>query len=137
MQDRRRRREFACPPARWCPCSYISCVFTSVFSCLSEFGDPRHFEQTASSNHPVFGNWDFILKEVMFRRRIPFVDVFFATLVGVAGGVYIFSPVFAPQPEPKASEQQNQDVPQKPKETDLYISPLQGNTSQTETKRST
>ncbi|XP_021441938.2 protein PIGBOS1 [Oncorhynchus mykiss] len=33
----------------------------------------------------------------MFRRRIPFAQIAFATVLGVAGGVYIYRPIFEPQ----------------------------------------
>ncbi|XP_036400511.1 protein PIGBOS1 [Megalops cyprinoides] len=32
----------------------------------------------------------------MFRRRIPFNQITMATLLGVAGGVYIYRPIFEP-----------------------------------------
>ncbi|XP_074522367.1 protein PIGBOS1 [Halichoeres trimaculatus] len=47
----------------------------------------------------------------MFRRRIPFTQVAFATLLGVAGGVYIYRPSF--EPVLKNSGQKNQDEPKK------------------------
>ncbi|XP_060895023.1 protein PIGBOS1 [Labrus mixtus] len=50
----------------------------------------------------------------MFHRRIPFTQLAFATLLGVAGGVYIYRPYF----ELKPSGQKNQDVPKKHNETD-------------------
>lgn len=55
-------------------------------------------------------------KEVMFRRRLPFTQIAFATVLGVAGGVYIYKPYF--QQEPKTSEEKNLDVPKKQNETD-------------------
>ncbi|XP_029317205.1 protein PIGBOS1 [Cottoperca gobio] len=54
----------------------------------------------------------------MFRGRLPFSQIVFATLLGVAGGVYVFKPVFEPLAVRKTSEQQNQNVPEKQKETD-------------------
>ncbi|XP_022072470.1 protein PIGBOS1 [Acanthochromis polyacanthus] len=52
----------------------------------------------------------------MFRRRMPFTQLAFATVLGVAGGFYIYRPYF--ETVPKTSGQQNQDVPKKQKETD-------------------
>ncbi|XP_072237350.1 protein PIGBOS1 [Leuresthes tenuis] len=59
-------------------------------------------------------DWDSSLKEVMFRRRLPFAQLAIATLLGVLGGVYIYRPYFEPLPK----IQQNQDVPKKQNETD-------------------
>ncbi|XP_037648267.1 protein PIGBOS1 isoform X2 [Sebastes umbrosus] len=52
----------------------------------------------------------------MFRRRIPFSQIALATVLGVAGGIYIYKPYF--EPGLKTSGQQNQDVPKKQNETD-------------------
>ncbi|XP_040895982.1 protein PIGBOS1 [Toxotes jaculatrix] len=52
----------------------------------------------------------------MFRQRIPFTQIAFATLLGVAGGIYIYRPYF--DLVPKTSGQQHQDVPKKQNETD-------------------
>ncbi|XP_038558120.1 protein PIGBOS1 [Micropterus salmoides] len=52
----------------------------------------------------------------MFRRRIPFTQMAFATLLGVAGGIYIYRPYF--EPVLKTSGQQNQDVPKQQDESD-------------------
>ncbi|GAA6227824.1 protein PIGBOS1 [Lates japonicus] len=69
----------------------------------------------------------------MLRRRIPFTQMAFATLLGVAGGVYIYRPYF--EPVLKSSGQQDQDVPKKLDVTDSNDSSLPGNTSQTETRK--
>ncbi|XP_034045630.1 protein PIGBOS1 [Thalassophryne amazonica] len=45
----------------------------------------------------------------MFRRRIPFIDMVFASLVGVAAGIYIYRPYF--EELSKISRKQKQDVP--------------------------
>ncbi|XP_071766408.1 protein PIGBOS1 [Centroberyx gerrardi] len=45
----------------------------------------------------------------MFRQRIPFTQMAIATMLGVAGGVYIYRPYF--EPLQKSPGQQNQDVP--------------------------
>ncbi|KAF3686403.1 Protein PIGBOS1 [Channa argus] len=45
----------------------------------------------------------------MFRRRIPLTQMAFATLLGVAGGFYIYRPYF--EPLSKALGHQHQDVP--------------------------
>ncbi|KAF1392891.1 hypothetical protein PFLUV_G00032740 [Perca fluviatilis] len=66
-------------------------------------------------DHLVFQHLDFISKDVMFRRRVPFSQIALATLLGVAGGIYIYRPYFEPV---QTSRQQNQDVPKKPNETD-------------------
>ncbi|XP_051236279.1 protein PIGBOS1 [Dicentrarchus labrax] len=50
----------------------------------------------------------------MFRRRIPFSQIAFVTLLGVVGGIYIYRPYF--DTALKTSAQQN--VPKKPSETD-------------------
>ncbi|XP_069030039.1 protein PIGBOS1 [Embiotoca jacksoni] len=52
----------------------------------------------------------------MFRRRLSFTQLAFATVLGVAGGIYIYRPYF--EPVLKTPEQQNQDVPTKQTETD-------------------
>ncbi|XP_051580315.1 protein PIGBOS1 [Myxocyprinus asiaticus] len=39
----------------------------------------------------------------MFRRRIPFNQIAFATLVGVVGGVYVYRPLFEPPRKPPAA----------------------------------
>ncbi|XP_049455676.1 protein PIGBOS1 [Epinephelus fuscoguttatus] len=51
----------------------------------------------------------------MFRRRLPFTQIAFATLLGVVGGIYIYRPVFEPQLN---TSEQNQDVPKKQNESD-------------------
>ncbi|XP_043072623.1 protein PIGBOS1 [Puntigrus tetrazona] len=43
----------------------------------------------------------------MFRRRIPFNQVAFATLVGVVGGVYIYRPLFEPPRKPPSAPDQD------------------------------
>ncbi|XP_022601238.1 protein PIGBOS1 [Seriola dumerili] len=67
----------------------------------------------------------------MFRRRVPFTQMAFATLLGVAGGIYIYRPYF--DPVPKNSGQQNEGMTKKQNETDNNSS-LSGNTSQTEAR---
>ncbi|XP_068432531.1 protein PIGBOS1 [Clinocottus analis] len=52
----------------------------------------------------------------MFGRRVPFSQIAFVTLLGVASGVYIYKPSF--EPVLKTSGQQNQDVPKKQNGTD-------------------
>ncbi|XP_054466661.1 protein PIGBOS1 [Anoplopoma fimbria] len=52
----------------------------------------------------------------MFRRRMPFTQIALATVLGVAGGIYIYRPYFEPVLKP--SGQQNLDVPKKKNETD-------------------
>ncbi|KAF7660581.1 hypothetical protein LDENG_00279230 [Lucifuga dentata] len=52
----------------------------------------------------------------MFRRRIPFTQMAFAALLGVAGGIYIYRPCF--EPVQKTLEQENQDVPKKENQKD-------------------
>ncbi|XP_039994632.1 protein PIGBOS1 [Xiphias gladius] len=52
----------------------------------------------------------------MFRRRIPFTQMAFATLLGVAGGLYIYRPYF--EPVPKSSGRQNVGESKKQNETD-------------------
>ncbi|XP_032369958.1 protein PIGBOS1 [Etheostoma spectabile] len=51
----------------------------------------------------------------MFRRRVPFSQVALATLLGVAGGIYIYRPYFEPV---QTLRQQNQDVPNKQNKED-------------------
>ncbi|XP_078105542.1 protein PIGBOS1 [Sander vitreus] len=51
----------------------------------------------------------------MFRRRVPFSQIALATLLGVAGGIYIYRPYFELV---QTSRQQNQDVPKKQNESD-------------------
>lgn len=51
----------------------------------------------------------------MFRRRIPFTQIAFTTLLGVVGGIYIYRPYF--EPDVKTPEEQREDVPKKPSET--------------------
>ncbi|XP_042265489.1 protein PIGBOS1 [Thunnus albacares] len=58
----------------------------------------------------------------MFRRRIPFTQIAFATILGVGGGIYIYKPCF--EPELKTSGQKNQDVPKKQNETEGNSSSL-------------
>ncbi|XP_019126039.1 protein PIGBOS1 [Larimichthys crocea] len=50
----------------------------------------------------------------MFRRRIPFSQMAFVTLLGVCGGIYIYKPYF----EQHTAGQQKQHVPKKDNETD-------------------
>uniref|UniRef100_A0AAY4EI40 Protein PIGBOS1 n=1 Tax=Denticeps clupeoides TaxID=299321 RepID=A0AAY4EI40_9TELE len=39
----------------------------------------------------------------MLRRRIPFHQIAFATLLGVAGGIYVYRPMFEPpRPNPES-----------------------------------
>lgn len=40
----------------------------------------------------------------MFRRRIPFTQIAFTTLLGVVGGIYIYRPYF--EPDVKTPEEQ-------------------------------
>lgn len=56
-----------------------------------------------------------ILKEAMIRRRIPFMQIAFVTLIGVGGGVYIYRPYFVNNM--KTPVEQNQNVPKKQSET--------------------
>ncbi|XP_069379640.1 protein PIGBOS1 [Paralichthys olivaceus] len=51
----------------------------------------------------------------MFRRRVPFTQMAFAMLLGVAGGLYIYRPYF--EPVLKTSRQQNQGEAKKDNET--------------------
>ncbi|XP_014267502.1 protein PIGBOS1 [Maylandia zebra] len=52
----------------------------------------------------------------MFRRRLPFTQLAFATMLGVAGGIYIYRPYF--ETVPKTSGEQIQDKPKKENELD-------------------
>uniref|UniRef100_A0A7N8XCC9 Protein PIGBOS1 n=2 Tax=Mastacembelus armatus TaxID=205130 RepID=A0A7N8XCC9_9TELE len=52
----------------------------------------------------------------MLRRRIPFTQMALATMLGVAGGVYIYRPYF--EQVPRTSQQKKQDDPKKPNETE-------------------
>ncbi|XP_024151501.1 protein PIGBOS1 [Oryzias melastigma] len=52
----------------------------------------------------------------MFRQRLPFTQLVLATLLGVAGGLYIYKPYF--EPAQKISGQENTDVPQKQNKMD-------------------
>ncbi|XP_030578178.1 protein PIGBOS1 [Archocentrus centrarchus] len=52
----------------------------------------------------------------MFRRRLSFGQLAFATVLGVAGGIYIYSPYF--ESAPKTSGQQIQEEPKKQNERD-------------------
>ncbi|XP_035483374.2 protein PIGBOS1 [Scophthalmus maximus] len=52
----------------------------------------------------------------MLRRKIPFSQIAFVTLLGVAGGIYIYRPYF--DPVLKISGQKNQGEPKKENETD-------------------
>nr|XP_061796422.1 protein PIGBOS1 [Nerophis lumbriciformis] len=45
----------------------------------------------------------------MFRRNIPFTQMAFAALLGVAGGFYIYRPLFHETGQ-KTTTQPNQDV---------------------------
>ncbi|XP_051952652.1 protein PIGBOS1 [Xyrauchen texanus] len=50
----------------------------------------------------------------MFRRRIPFHQIAFATLVGVVGGMYVYRPFFElPRKPPSAP---NEDLKPDPEE---------------------
>lgn len=46
----------------------------------------------------------------MFRRRIPFTQMALATVLGVAGGVYIYKPFFEPRQKIKDLEEPSQDM---------------------------
>lgn len=50
----------------------------------------------------------------MLRRRIPFTQIAFATLLGVVGGIYIYKPYFEPLQD--TSKPQMQNVPKKENE---------------------
>lgn len=50
----------------------------------------------------------------MIRRRIPFTQIAFVTLIGVGGGVYIYRPYFVNNM--KTPVEQNQNVPKKQSE---------------------
>ncbi|XP_024858633.1 protein PIGBOS1 [Kryptolebias marmoratus] len=52
----------------------------------------------------------------MFRRRLTFPQLALATVLGVAGGVYVYKPYFVQSA--KNLEQQKQDVQKKQKGTD-------------------
>lgn len=52
----------------------------------------------------------------MFRRRLPFTQLAFATMLGVAGGIYIYRPYL--ETVPKTSGEQIQDKPKKENELD-------------------
>ncbi|XP_068168057.1 protein PIGBOS1 [Antennarius striatus] len=52
----------------------------------------------------------------MLRSRIPFSQVVFATLLGVCGGVYIYTPFFVP--EQKTSGQEIHDTQKTQSESD-------------------
>lgn len=55
----------------------------------------------------------------MIRRRIPFTQIAFVTLIGVGGGVYIYRPYFVNRM--KTPVEQNQNVAKKESETWLPI----------------
>ncbi|CAL9701836.1 unnamed protein product [Knipowitschia caucasica] len=58
---------------------------------------------------------------IRHRIRIPFTQVVFATLLGVAGGFYIYKPSFEPLLTPKEAtptNQLNSEVPKKQDEKD-------------------
>lgn len=55
----------------------------------------------------------------MIRRRIPFTQIAFVTLIGVGGGVYIYRPYFVNNM--KTPVEQNQNVPKKQSEPWLLI----------------
>lgn len=55
----------------------------------------------------------------MIRRRIPFTQIAFVTLIGVGGGVYIYRPYFVNNM--KTQVEQNQNVPKKQSDTWLLI----------------
>ncbi|XP_029935549.1 protein PIGBOS1 isoform X2 [Myripristis murdjan] len=80
-------------------------------------------------------DWDSTLRETMFRRRIPFAQMAFATVLGVAGGVYIYRPYF--EPLQKSSGQQNQDVSKNLSQSEENQSSLAENLEQAEARRST
>ncbi|XP_029112332.1 protein PIGBOS1 [Scleropages formosus] len=46
----------------------------------------------------------------MFRRRIPFHQIAMATILGVAGGLYIYKPVFETPNTNLNSPRQNKKV---------------------------
>ncbi|XP_020570059.1 protein PIGBOS1 [Oryzias latipes] len=52
----------------------------------------------------------------MFRQRLPFTQLLLATVLGVAGGLYIYKPYF--EPVQKISGQEDTDVPKKQNKTD-------------------
>lgn len=52
----------------------------------------------------------------MFRKRLPFTQLAFVTMLGVAGGIYIYRPYF--ETVPKTSGEQIQDKPKKENELD-------------------
>ncbi|XP_029935556.1 protein PIGBOS1 isoform X3 [Myripristis murdjan] len=93
--------------------------------------------QLGSSQDPVPQkiDWDSTLRETMFRRRIPFAQMAFATVLGVAGGVYIYRPYF--EPLQKSSGQQNQDVSKNLSQSEENQSSLAENLEQAEARRST
>lgn len=68
-----------------------------------------------SGSFGVFLDLDSSSKEVMFRRRLTFSQLAFATVLGVAGGVYIYKPYFI---QPVKNLQQNQDASKKREGTD-------------------
>ncbi|CAJ1049172.1 protein PIGBOS1 isoform X1 [Xyrichtys novacula] len=83
----------------------------SVFEVIKET-----LTKAASLDLLVSYQWHFTLTEDMFRRRIPFTQMAFATLLGVAGGVYIYRPFF--EPLLKSPGQENQDKPKKHEQAD-------------------
>ncbi|XP_054626617.1 protein PIGBOS1 [Dunckerocampus dactyliophorus] len=49
----------------------------------------------------------------MFRQKIPFTQVAFAAVLGVAGGFYIYRPYYDTVTTISTQQQQNQDMTQK------------------------
>ncbi|XP_041917618.1 protein PIGBOS1 [Alosa alosa] len=55
----------------------------------------------------------------MFRRRIPLNEIALATLLGVAGGIYVYKPMFGLPKKPQTAElqevtKQENGIPDKP-----------------------
>lgn len=65
---------------------------------------------------PVVHSWKPKLGEDMYRRRIPFTNVVFATVLGIGSAVYIYKPYFDQNLTTK--RQQNEDVLKKQSEVD-------------------
>ncbi|XP_076012051.1 protein PIGBOS1 [Genypterus blacodes] len=61
----------------------------------------------------------------MFRGRIPFTQMAFATLLGFGGGIYIYRPLFGPVQ--KLVGQHDQDEPNTEEQTDTNNSALPKN----------
>ena len=47
----------------------------------------------------------------MIGHRVPFTSIAFATVLGVAGGVYIYKPFFESQMKNQGPEKHKQEVP--------------------------